>query len=152
MKDSIDLTILAELMARGRMTFSDLAGRLGLSAPATAERVRRLEERGVIKGYAAVVDPESVGCGVTAFVAATLEHPRHREAFIELVRRLPEIQECHHVAGDDDYLLKVRCGTMRDLERLLSSEIKGLPGIARTRTIVVLSSIKETSVLPLPGG
>ena len=140
------------LMANGRATWAELASVLGLSAPAAADRVRRLEERGVITGYAARVNPEAIGLGLTAFIAVTLERPAHRAAFLERVRALPEVQECHHVAGDDDYLLKVRCASARDLERIVSDELKGLDGIARTRTTIVLSTSKETVTLPTTVG
>jgi Lrp/AsnC family leucine-responsive transcriptional regulator len=136
-------------MAQGRRTWADLAADLGLSAPAAADRVRRLEERGVIRGYAALVDPAAVGCDLTAFVAVTLERPADRAAFLALVAGLPEVQECHHTAGDDDYLLKVRCAHTRDLDRVLSLELKSLPGVVRTRTTIVLSTLKETPVLPV---
>lgn len=136
-------------MAQGRITWSELAGILELSAPATAERVRRLEERKIIKGYTALIDPEAVGCELTAFIAVTLERPEHRVAFLQRVQELAEIQECHHVTGEDDYLLKVRCRNTRGLEQLVSENLKGLPGILRTRTTIVLSTTKETPVLPL---
>lgn len=136
-------------MAQGRITWSELAGRLELSAPATADRVRRLEERRVIVGYTALVNPEAVGCDLMAFIAVTLEHSRYRSGFLQKVQDLPEIQECHHVTGEDDYWLKVRCRHTKDLERLISEEIKGLPGIFRTRTTIALSTVKETPVLPI---
>jgi Lrp/AsnC family leucine-responsive transcriptional regulator len=127
-----------------------LAATLELSAPATADRVRRLEERGVIQGYSALVNPEAVGCGLTAFIAVTLERPEHRDPFLQRILELPQIQECHHVAGDDDYLLKVRCHSTQDLEQIISERIKSLQGIVRTRTTIVLSTAKETPALPLP--
>jgi Lrp/AsnC family transcriptional regulator, leucine-responsive regulatory protein len=148
--NELDYKLLQSLMAQGRMTWAELAGFLELSAPAAADRVRRLEERQVIKGYAALVDPEAIGCGLTAFVAVTLERPEHRRPFLQKIQALPEIQECHHVTGDDDYWLKVRCHSTRDLERLLSEDLKGLPGVLKTRTTIVLSTVKETPVLPLP--
>ncbi len=136
-------------MRDARMTWAELAGHLGLSAPAAADHVRRLEQQGVIRGYAALVDPEAVGCELTAFVAVTLERPAHRAAFLQRVQDLPEVQECHHTTGEDDYLLKVRCANARDLERVVSEGIKSLDGIVRTRTSVALSSTKETPVLPV---
>lgn len=150
--DTIDYKAIRRLMTQGRITWADLGTFLELSPPAAAERVRRLEEKGVIRGYAALVDPESVGCGLTAFISVTLERPEHREAFINRVQGLAQIQECHHVTGDDDYILKVRCGGIRDLENIVSNSLKDLPGIARTRTTVVLSTVKETAVLPVPSG
>lgn len=147
--DSIDIKAISELMADGRATWADLAGRLGLSGPAAAERVHRLEERGVIRGYAALVDPETVGCGLTAFVSVVLDRPGDRDLFLEKIAEMPEVQECHHVAGEDDYLLKARCRGTRDLERVISVRIKGIPGVARTRTTVVLNTYKETPVPPV---
>lgn len=147
--NSTDFKALQHLMAQGRITWSDLAGLLELSAPATADRVRRLEEKQVIKGYAALVDPESVGCSLTAFVFVTLDRPKHRSSFLKKVNAFPEIQECHHMTGDDDYLLKIRCANTRELEQLVSEEIKGLTGVLKTRTTIVLSTVKETPELPL---
>jgi Lrp/AsnC family leucine-responsive transcriptional regulator len=144
-----DILAVERLMREGRTTWAELAQILGLSGPAAADRVRRLEERGVIRGYAALVDPEAVGLSVAAFVAVTLERPEHRAGFLDAVGGMPEVQECHHVAGEDDYLLKVRCEAMRDLERLVSEGVKGLSGVTRTRTSVVLSTQKETPVLPV---
>jgi Lrp/AsnC family transcriptional regulator, leucine-responsive regulatory protein len=147
--DEIDYKVIRQLVAQGRITWSELANSLGLSAPAAADRVHRLEDRHVITGYTALINPTAVGCDLMAFIAITLEHPRHRTAFLDKVQQLPEIQECHHVTGDDDYLLKVRCHTTQALEHLISNELKSLPGILRTRTTIALSTVKETSALPL---
>ncbi len=136
-------------MADGRATWSDLASQCGVSSPAISDRVRRLEKRGIIRGYRAVVDPVQLGYDVTAFVAVVLEHPQYRQGFLDYVQATPAIQECHHVAGDGDYLLKVRCGRMADLERILSEEIKGLPGILQTKTSIALSTVKETTALAI---
>jgi Lrp/AsnC family transcriptional regulator, leucine-responsive regulatory protein len=148
--DAIDRKTVAHLQTAGRESWTRLGETLGVTGPAAAERVRRLEERGVIRGYAALLDPEAVGARLTAFVAVTLEHPKHRRAFLKCVESLAEVQECHHVAGDDDYLLKVRCSDTGHLDRVLSEELKGIPGVMRTRTTIVLGTVKETTVLPLP--
>ncbi|KAA8999783.1 Lrp/AsnC family transcriptional regulator [Paenibacillus spiritus] len=148
--DATDLRILQILMKQGRMTWSELAAGLGLSPPAAAERVRRLEEQGVIRGYCAQIDPDRAGCPLAALIAVSLERPEHRQSFLDYVRETAEIQECHHTAGDDDYLLKVRCRDTRDLERIISEEIKSLPGIIRTRTTIILGTVKETPNIPLP--
>ena len=137
------------LQSSGRESWAKLGETLGMTGPAAAERVRKLEESGVITGYAALVDPESVGAGLTAFVAVTLERPEHRKAFLKRVGKLAEVQECHHVAGDDDYLLKVRCRGTRDLDRVISEELKSVPGVGRTRSTIVLSTAKETPIVPL---
>ena len=147
--DTIDYKAIQVLQGAGRMSWASLGEMLGMTGPAAAERVRRLEEAGVIVGYAALVDPESVGAILTAFVAVTLDRPEHRKGFLKKVAKLPEVQECHHVAGDDDYLLKIRCRGPRDLDRVISDELKSVPGVGRTRTTIALSTTKETPALPL---
>lgn len=149
MLDATDSKVLGLLMKHGRATWAEIASRVRLSAPAAADRVRRLEEKGVIRGYAALVDPGAVGFPLTAFVAVTLERPSHRASFLKRVARLPEVQECHHVTGEDDYLLKVRCRGTQDLDRLLVKEIKTVQGVTRTRTAIVLNTAKETTTCPL---
>ncbi len=147
--DSLDYKVLSFLMNDGRAAWSDLASKLGMSAPAAAERVRKLEESGVIKGYAALIDSESVGLEMTAFIAVNLERPSHRTNFLAKISSLPEVQECHHVTGDHDYLLKVRCSDAADLDRIISDEIKSVVGVASTRTTIALSTAKEETKLPL---
>ncbi|NEQ95349.1 MAG: Lrp/AsnC family transcriptional regulator [Cyanothece sp. SIO2G6] len=147
--NEVDFRAIQYLMTQGRITWSELAGVLELSAPATADRVRRLEERGVISGYAALVDPDAIGCGLTAFVSVTLEKSKHLNTFLKKVQNLPEIQECHHVTGEDDYLLKIRCRDTAELERLVGQELKSITGISKTRTTIVLSTAKESPILPL---
>ena len=146
--DEIDSKIVRCLMRQGRITWSELANLLGLSAPAAADRVRRLEERGVIQGYAAQINPEAADCELLAFIAVNLEQAQQREAFLHKVEVLVEIQECHHVTGADDYWLKVRCRNSKALERLISQELKSLDGL-KTRTTIALSTVKETSALPI---
>ena len=147
--DAIDRKALGRLMTDGRTSWADLGEHLGLSAPAAAERVRKLEQRGVIRQFAALPGPTEAGFPVLAFVSVTLQSQAKRKAFLDAVGRHGGIQECHHVAGDDDYLLKVRCKTMGDLDDLLSEELKGRMGVARTRTTVVLGSAKESTALPI---
>ncbi|MCX6607318.1 MAG: Lrp/AsnC family transcriptional regulator [Acidobacteria bacterium] len=144
-----DSKLLTLLSANARMSWAELAVELGVSAPAVTAHVRALEERGILRGYTVLVDAESVGLGMTAFVFVTLGHPRHRAGFLKRVTEWPEVLECHHVAGDDDYLLKVMTGTPRDLDTFLSEKLKGLPGMVRTRTTVALGTVKSTPVLPL---
>ena len=148
--DTLDLKVIQNLMRQARMTWSELAADLGLSAPAAADRVRRLEDKGVIQGYATLVDPTHLGYTLTAFVSVTLDRPQHRAGFLEKVQSLPAIQECHHVTGEDDYLLKIRAQSTQDLDHLISDELKGLPGVQRTRTAIALSTQKETTALPIP--
>lgn len=149
MVDSIDSKVLKRLMEKARTTWAELGALLGLSAPAAAERVHKLEERGIIKGYYALIDPEAVGYGLAAYIAIYIDKPEHRKGFLEFVQHTKEIQECHHIAGDEDYVLKVRCKGTRDLERIVSENIKSIPGVAKTRTTVILSTVKENPILPI---
>jgi len=141
--DATDREILGTLVADGRITFSELASRVRLSGPSTAERVRRLEADGVILGYSAVVEPEAVDADLAAFVTVTLSGPDARDAFLAAVTDEPAVLELHHVAGEGDYLLKIRCANTRELERIVSERIKGVSGVSGTRTTVVLSSAFE---------
>lgn len=147
--DSLDRKALAFLMKNGRASWADLGHHLGLSAPSAADRVRKLEQSGVIHGYVPLLNAESLGYPLVAFVSVTLGSHRHRSAFLRAIEKLEEVVECHHVAGDDEYLLKVRCRGTKDLDRLLARELKDRVGVARTRTIIVLSTAKETVRVPL---
>lgn len=149
--DTNDLKIIQQLMEHARSTWAELGALIGLSGPAAADRVRKLEENGIIKGYSAVIEPEAIGCSLAAFIAIVLEQPEKRKQFLNLVNSLPEIQECHHMAGAEDFILKVRCANTRDLERLISDELKSIAGV-RTRTTIILSTVKETTILPIKTG
>ncbi len=150
--DALDYKALSRLQQFGRESWKKLGELLGITAQATADRIHRLEEDGVIQGYAALIDPEVMGLHLMAFVAVTLDRPRQRDEFLAHVASLSEVQECHHVSGDDDYMLKVRCRGPSDLERLVSEDIRGLAGVGHTRTTIVLRTVKETVALPLVTG
>jgi len=147
--DSLDKKAIRFLMEHGRATWAELGHVLGLSAPATADRVRKLENAGVIRGYAALPDPEQLGCPLLAYVSVTLASQRSRSAFLKAVGRMEEVLEAHHIAGEDDYLLKVRCRNTHDLDRVLARELKAKYGVARTRTTIVLATAKETIRFPV---
>ena len=146
--DDIDRSLLDRLQRDGRATQLELAKVVGLSQPAVAERIRKLEERGVVLGYAARVAPAKVGIDITAFVGVGLEHPKFFDAFDKKVRGMGEVLECHRVAGEDSYLLKVRTRNTRSLDRLLVQVLRAIPGVTRTSTTIVLASIKEETRLP----
>lgn len=150
--DELDQNILTALMVDGRVKWSALAERFGVSAPAIADRVRRLEKAGILVGYTARIDAESLGFGLTAFVVVTLEHPRHRQGFVDFVEANERVQSCHHTVGDGDYLLRVCCRSTAELEQFLSEELKALPGVQQTRTTISLRAIKDTAVLPIETG
>ncbi|NJM97566.1 MAG: Lrp/AsnC family transcriptional regulator [Phormidesmis sp. RL_2_1] len=147
--DELDGKILAALSQNGRIRWSALAEQFGVSAPAIADRVRRLEKSGVIEGYAAQLNAEALGLSLTAFVTVTLQHPSHRQGFLDYVRAHKNICTCHHIIGEGDYLLKICCPSTAALEQILSEEIKALPGIQQTRTTIALSSVKADAGLPI---
>ena len=146
---SLDVKTLKLLMRSGRATWAELGQLLGLSAPSAADRVRKLEQRGVIRGYAALIDPACVGHPLTAYISVSLASHRNRADFLRAIDKMEQVAECHHVAGDDDYLLKVRCRGTQDLDHLLAKELKGRLGVARTRTTIVLSTAKESVRVPI---
>ena len=123
------------------MSYTDLGKATGLSTSAVHQRVRRLEQRGVIRGYAAVVDAEAVGLPLTAFISIRPIDPSAPDDAPELLSGLPEIEACHSVAGDESYILKVRVRTPADLESLLA-RVRAEAGVS-TRTTIVLSTPYE---------
>ena len=146
--DEIDLKILDLLQRNGRATQLEIAKAVGLSQPSVAERIRKLEERRVITGYAARVDAAFLGSDITAFIGVGLEHPKYFEAFGKKVQHLDEVLECHRVAGQDSYLLKVKTRNTGTLDRLVVEVLRTIPGVTRTHTTIVLASIKEETRVP----
>ena len=136
--DAINRRILEELQHDGRIAFAELGRRVDLSAPAVAERVGRLERAGVITGYRAVVDPEKVGAGVSAFILVT-QIAGPRGSLEEAFEGMPWVEECHHIAGEESLMLKVRAESTRALEHLIW-DIRALESVERTKTVVVLAT------------
>ncbi len=139
--EEIDRAIVAALIEDGRLSYTDLAEKVGLSVSAVHQRVRRLEQRGVIQGYGARVDPQSLGLPLTAFIAIRPLDPAAPDDAPERLAHLREIESCYSVAGDDFYLLKVRVASPVELERLLQ-QIRSAANVT-TRTTVVLSTPYE---------
>ena len=139
--EDIDRRIVDLLGQDGRMSYTDLGKATGLSTSAVHQRVRRLEQRGVIRGYAAVVDAAAVGLPLTAFISIRPIDPSAPDDAPERLRGLPEIEACHSVAGEESYILKARVRTPADLETLLA-RIRAEAGVS-TRTTVVLSTPYE---------
>jgi Lrp/AsnC family leucine-responsive transcriptional regulator len=148
--DERDLSILSTLQADARTSNAELGRRLGLAASAVLERIRKLERRGVIRGYSARIDPRAVGCQLLAFVFVQVDERPAGPGLGDRLAAIPEVQEVHHVAGEDCYLLKVRCDSPEHLGRLLKERLGPLPGVLRTRTTVALGTVKETLELALP--
>ncbi|PKO50541.1 MAG: transcriptional regulator [Betaproteobacteria bacterium HGW-Betaproteobacteria-21] len=147
--DRIDRKILVELQKNGRVSMTELAQRIGLSATPCTERVRRLERDGIITGYHAHLNPQALGKSLLVFIEIKLS-TRSGEVF-ERVRKelttIPEVMECHLVSGDFDYLIKARIGEMSEYRRLLGDLLTQLPPAAESRSYVVMEELKESLIL-----
>ncbi len=150
--DLKDRRILALVQRDGSLSQAEIARRVGLSAPAVNERLKKLEQAGVIRRWAALVDPRAVGLGITAFVEVFVEHPRHEPKFIARLRELEHVLECHHITGEASLLLKVRVADIESLQKLLLEELSGTEGVRQTRTVMVLSTAKEECAVPTGAG
>lgn len=148
--DQTDLVILYTLQSDGRISNVDLATRIGLSPSTTLERVRRLERTGVIRGYAARIDPRALDHEVAVFVQVTMrEHDESSiRRFEDAIARHPNVLECHHVAGDYDFLLKVMARNVDELRRMLLERLSVLPGVGRIHTMLVLATQKHVLDVP----
>jgi Lrp/AsnC family leucine-responsive transcriptional regulator len=147
--DDIDLQLLRMLQANARITQTDMAKQVGLAASAVLERLRKLEARGAIRGYHAIIDPRLLDRALLAFVAVRADE-RDATGGMPIARALSaldEVLEVHHVAGDDCYLLKVRARDAEHLGQLLRTRIAVVPGVRSTRTTIVLESTKETPAI-----
>ena len=149
--DQVDRKILRALQEDGRITNAGLAEKCGLSNAACFERVRRLRESGVILGYTALLDPEKLDRALMIFIEVLLDRTTDDvfAAFADHVRKLPDVIECHMVAGGFDYLLKVRVADMAAYRAFLGDTLVALPGIRETRTYAVLEEVKLTSAIPV---
>jgi Lrp/AsnC family leucine-responsive transcriptional regulator len=150
--DPIDRHILRLLREDGRMSHAQISKEVGLSGPAVHERVRKLEQRGVVDGYCAILDPLLLDRSHVAFVMVTLSEGNEFAADDPIVARIceePDVLEFHRIAGEDCYLIKIRTATNKDLERLLR-RIRSIRGVARTRTTIVLSTELERPSIEVP--
>lgn len=146
--DAVDLQILEVLQAQGRTKRNELADTVKLSIPAVSERLRKLEERGIIRSFNAMLEARKVGLEVTAFVFVMAESSTFYPEIIKRATAHEEILECHAITGEGSHILKARTRSTATLEKLLS-QIQSWPGVKNTRTSIVLSSPKETTILPL---
>jgi Lrp/AsnC family leucine-responsive transcriptional regulator len=149
--DQIDLKILYILQNDGRRRLADIADEVELSAPAVMERVKKLEASGVIRGYQALVDGKKVGKDITAFIGVSVGSQRDMDKFSTQMMGYRDVLECHHVTGDESFILKVKSANTGALEKLLG-EIRSVDGVTRTVTKVVLSTAKEGQTLELDMG
>jgi Lrp/AsnC family leucine-responsive transcriptional regulator len=149
MIDEIDAIILDLLQENARISQADVARVVGLAPSAVLERIRKLESRGVIKGYAALVDPHELEQSMLAFIAVRSEQAPGDDSVSQALAQCPEVLELHHVAGDDCYLLKVRARDAEHIGQLLRHRFGRIPGVRSTRTTIVLETVKETPRLPV---
>lgn len=153
--DKLDLQILRQLQANGRATYDEVAEAVGLSASAVLRRVRRLEDAGVISRYAALVAPERVGLGLTAYINVRLEkHTEHHkrtpmDAFRAAVQAWPEVVECAALTGEMDFLLRVVVADMAHYSRFIMDTLLKHPSVQDCKTSFVLDRVKATTALPL---
>lgn len=150
--DELDLRLLAELQADGRVTNVELARRAGLSAPPCLRRVRRLEEAGVIRGYHAALDPAALGWEITFFALVGLESQKEAvlSAFERMVLEWPEVRECHMIRGGGDFLLRL---VARDTahENALTNRLTAADPVARVQTLQTIRTAKDEAGVPVPG-
>lgn len=149
--DRLDRRILAELQGNGRLSYVELAERVGLSATPCIERVKRLEKEGYIEGYYARLNPALMGFSMLVFVEISLSY-QSRDAFAQFnkaVESLPFMLECHLVSGDADYLIKARINDMSEYRALLGDMLLNLPGVKNSKSYIVMEEVKETFKLPV---
>lgn len=149
--DRIDRRILADLQTDGRMTNVELARRAGISAPPCLRRVRALEEAGYIRGYHAEIDPSALGFNVTIFAHVGLNSQAEADlkSFEELVQEWPEVRECHMLAGETDFLLKVVAQDWDDYQRFLTTRLTAAPNISHVKSALAIRSSKQQPGVPI---
>ena len=149
--DQIDKKILNLLQENGRITNAQLAKEVGLSPPPMLERVRKLEKNSIIKKYVALVDPKKVDRGTIAFVAVSLRFHRQDaiQEFVIEIQKFPEVLECYHITGEEDYLLKVIIKDIAEYERFLLEKLTRFSGISKIKTFFILSTLKQETKIPI---
>lgn len=150
--DSIDRKILRELQKEGRITYAELARRVGLSTSPCLERVKRMERGGVIRGYTTLLNPARLGANLVVFVQIRLQRTSQDifEKFKQAAIDLEEVQECYLVSGNFDYLIKARVPDMDAYRKLLGTTLLSLPGVQESTSYVVMELVKETMNIPIP--
>ena len=149
MIDETDLKILTILQQNARTSNAEIARQVEMAPSAVLERIRRLESRGVIQGYETRINPEALGLGLVAFIFVASSDMSEEMKTAEQLANIPEVQEVHHIAGEDCFVLKVRVPDAKSLGRLLRQRIGALSTVCSTRTTVVLETVRESSLFPL---
>ena len=149
--DDTDRAILELLQENARIANAEIARRIDLAPSAVFQRIRKLEEAGVIQGYEARLDPRALGHGLVAFVRVQTGEGAHAPEIIAALNELPMVQEVHRVVGEDCFFVKVRVEDTHVLADLLDRHLQLIPGVASTKTTIVLTTAKETRAVPLHG-
>ena len=147
--DEIDRQLLDELQTDCKRSLKEIGASVGMSAPSVMERVRKLENAGIIKGYHAVLEARKVGLDISAFIGVSISDPKLLKAFEAWIDSVAQVLECHHVTGGFTLVLKVKTANTESLEQLIS-RIRSMDGVAGTETMVVLSTHTERAEIPLP--
>jgi len=147
--DLKDRHILEMLQVDAKTSQAEIARRVGLSPASVNERIHKLEQKGVIRKYVALLDDRKAGNDITAFIEVFIEHPRHEDGFVRLTRELAEVQECHYVTGEFSCLLKVKVPDRTSLRELVLDRINALEGVRQTKTMIVLETAKEETRVAL---
>lgn len=145
--DAIDIEILRILQIDATRSYGAIGKAVGLSVSGVNERLKKLRRRGVLLAIEARLDPAALGLDILAFVQILVDRPEAEGDLVRRIRDMPEVQECHHMTGDYSYLVKLRARDTRHLEYLIGDRIRTLPGIARTFTLIALSTAKETAAI-----
>ena len=146
--DNIDIKILSQLKENSRISASEIGDKINMSVSAVIERIKKMENSGIIKQYTLILDSKLINKDVSSFISISLDHPKYNGSFISSVLDHPQIVECHYITGDSDFLLKVVIDSTGSLEKVLN-DIKSIHGVSMTRTLVVLSTVKnDYTVLP----
>ncbi len=150
--DSIDRKILEILQSNAKITNANLAERIGLSPAPTLERVKKLENSGIIKSYHAKLDIETVGLGVSTFVMVSLKgHNKDNiDMFISSINKIEEIIECHHITGSGDFILKIISSDIGTYQRLMLEKVSNIDVVDNMQSMVILSTFKDSKVMPIP--
>lgn len=142
-----DIAIIEAVQRNGDWSHAEIGRHVGLSISAVHERVRRLVASGVITGWSALVSPAALDLNLLAFIYVLIDRTEYIRGFLDGLEKQGEVMECHHLAGDWNYLLKVRVQTTAHLEHFISKVLKAYPGVTRTATTIVLAPVKETHLL-----
>ncbi len=146
--DAIDVKIINYLIENSRVNASEISDKIKLSVSAVIERIKKLENSGVIKQYSLILNNSALGKDVSALISVSLDNPRYNKDFEEMVRQNSHIVEAYYIAGDYDYSLKIITSNTKSLEKVLN-EIKSIAGVSKTRTMIVFSTIKEVHSSPI---